>query len=112
MWDSNDNYDVRDGARGVVRDTCWKGLILALENGQEAFAFFSGLRPGTEVFWKKSWQLKEGAPYDFARWSKKRGARYPSLDCGRSIRGDRLALRQDLPPCLLQVILHHVILAK
>ena len=38
MWDSNDNYDVRDGARGVVRDTCWKGLILALENGQEAFA--------------------------------------------------------------------------
>ena len=50
MWDSNDNYDVRDGARGVVRDTCWKGLILALENGQEAFAFFSGLRPGTEVF--------------------------------------------------------------
>ena len=50
MWDSNDNYAVRDGARGVVRDTCWKGLILALENGQEAFAFFSGLRPGTEVF--------------------------------------------------------------
>ncbi|MCC2138898.1 hypothetical protein LKD27_04135 [Faecalibacterium sp. CLA-AA-H283] len=50
MWDSNDNYDVRDGARGVVRDTCRKGLILALENGQEAFAFFSGLRPGTEVF--------------------------------------------------------------
>lgn len=51
MWDSNDNYDVRDGARGVVRDTCRKGLILALENGQEAFAFFSGLRPGTEVLY-------------------------------------------------------------
>ena len=50
MWDSNDNYDVRDGARGVVRDTCRKGLFLALESGQEAFAFFSGLRPGTEVF--------------------------------------------------------------
>ena len=30
MWDSNDNYDVRDGARGVVRDTCRKGLILAV----------------------------------------------------------------------------------
>ena len=44
MWDSNDNYDVRDGARGRT------GLILALEHGQEAFAFFRGLRPGTEVF--------------------------------------------------------------
>lgn len=71
-----------------------------------------GIKVGIDLGTTFSAVAKGGAPYDFARWSKKRGARYPSLDCGRSIRVDRLALRQDLPPCLLQVILHYVILAK
>lgn len=53
MWSYEceyDNYSVRDGVWAVVTGGCSKGLFLVLENGQEAFAFFGGLSPGTEVF--------------------------------------------------------------
>ena len=50
MWnykcDEND-CNIRDKA--VVTGGCSKGLFLRLENGQEAFASFGGLVPGTEV---------------------------------------------------------------
>lgn len=52
MWSyeyDEDDYNVRDGVRAVVTGGCSKGLFLHLENGQEAFASFGGLVPGTEV---------------------------------------------------------------
>ena len=52
MWSyeyDEDDYNVRDGVRAVVTGGCSKGLFLRLENGQEAFASFGGLVPGTEV---------------------------------------------------------------
>lgn len=52
MWSyeyEDDDYSVRDGVRAVVTGGCSKGLFLRLENGQEAFATFGGLVPGTEV---------------------------------------------------------------
>lgn len=52
MWSyeyEDDNYNVRDGVRAVVTSGCSKGLFLVLENGQEAFASFGGLSPGTEM---------------------------------------------------------------
>lgn len=45
----DEDYCVRDGVRAVVTGGCSKGLFLRLENGQEAFASFGGLVPGTEV---------------------------------------------------------------
>ena len=47
MWDNELN--VRDNVYGVVTGGCTRGLFLTLENGQKAFSFFGGLRPGTEV---------------------------------------------------------------
>ena len=41
--------NIRDGVRAVVTGGCSKGLFLRLENGQEAFASFGSLVPGTEV---------------------------------------------------------------
>lgn len=50
MWNYEDeDYNVRDGVRAVVTGGCSKGLFLVLDNGQEAFASFGGLSPGTEV---------------------------------------------------------------
>lgn len=52
MWINNcieDNYDIGDGFYGIVVGGCKKGVILKLENGQEAFALFGGLPPGTGV---------------------------------------------------------------
>ena len=52
MW-SNEypgkEFSVRDGVCGVVTGGCKRGVFLKLENGQEAFASFGGLRPGTKV---------------------------------------------------------------
>lgn len=53
MWNyeyKDDDYNIRDGVHAVVIGGCNKGLFLRLENGQEAFASFGGLIPGTEVF--------------------------------------------------------------
>ncbi len=52
MWRyefEDDDYYVRVGVHAVVTGGCIKGLFLRLENGQEAFALFGGLVPGTEV---------------------------------------------------------------
>lgn len=40
---------VRDSVCGVVTGGCRSGLFLKLENGQEAFARFGGIYPGTRV---------------------------------------------------------------
>ncbi len=52
MWSweyEDEDYNIRDGVRATVIGGCAKGLFLLLENGQEAFAYFGGLAPGTEV---------------------------------------------------------------
>ena len=52
MWNldyEEDGTNIRDGIRGTVIGGCSKGLFLALEDGQEAFAHFGGLTPGTTV---------------------------------------------------------------
>lgn len=49
-WDyEEDGTNIRDGVRGTVTGGCSKGIFLALEDGQEAFAHFGGLNPGTTV---------------------------------------------------------------
>jgi len=49
-WDYEENgTNIRDGIRGTVIGSCRKGLFLALEDGQKAFAHFGGLNPGTTV---------------------------------------------------------------
>ena len=53
MWNDehqNNEVHVRDGVYGVITGSCKSGLFVELENGQEAFAMFGGLYPGTEVF--------------------------------------------------------------
>lgn len=42
--------NVRDGLYGEVTGSCGKGVFLTLDNGEEAFAYFGGLAPGTRVF--------------------------------------------------------------
>ena len=52
MWSyeyEDNDHNVRDGVCAVVTRGCRKGTFLRLENGQEAFASFGGLMPGTEV---------------------------------------------------------------
>lgn len=52
MWSNeyqDDEFHVRDGVYGVVTGGCRSGLFVELENGQEAFAPFGGLHPGTKV---------------------------------------------------------------
>lgn len=52
MWNykcDDNECNIRDGVRAVVTGGCSKGLFLRLENGQEAFASFGSLVPGTEV---------------------------------------------------------------
>lgn len=52
MWKNkyfDDDFCVRDGVLGVVTGRCKTGVFLLLENGQEAFASFGWLNPGTEV---------------------------------------------------------------
>jgi len=52
MWsiEQNDvNFNIRDVVYGVVTGGCGKGLFLTLENGEEAFSYFGGLAPGSEV---------------------------------------------------------------
>lgn len=52
MWKNeylDHNFCVRDGVLGVVTGGCKTGVFLLLENGQEAFASFGWLNPGTEV---------------------------------------------------------------
>lgn len=52
MWsiEQNDvNFNIRDVVYGVVTGGCSKGLFLTLENGEEAFSYFGGLVPGSEV---------------------------------------------------------------
>lgn len=45
-----ENYEVLEGCYGKVIGTCQKGAFLALDNGQEAFAYkFANLYPGTSV---------------------------------------------------------------
>lgn len=49
-WQFNDaNFNVRDGVHAVLIGECKMGLFLELENGQQAFASFGSLVPGTEV---------------------------------------------------------------
>lgn len=48
-WDYEEGTNIRDGVRGTVTGGCSKGIFLALEDGQEAFAHFGGLNPGTTV---------------------------------------------------------------
>lgn len=49
-WDyEEEGTNIRDGVRGTVTGGCSKGIFLALEDGQEAFAHFGGLNPGTTV---------------------------------------------------------------
>ena len=49
-WDyEEEGINIRDGVRGTVTGGCSKGIFLALEDGQEAFAHFGGLNPGTTV---------------------------------------------------------------
>ena len=53
MWRNeykDDEYNIGDGVYGVVTGGCWSGVFIKLENGQEAFAPFGGLDPGTKVF--------------------------------------------------------------
>ncbi len=52
MWSNeylDENFNIRDGVYGIVTGGCKSGVFLVLENGQEAFASFGGLNPGTEV---------------------------------------------------------------
>jgi hypothetical protein len=52
MWSTEyqgEGFNVRDGVCGVVTGGCRSGVFLELENGQEAFASFGGLNPGTKV---------------------------------------------------------------
>lgn len=52
MWSNeyeDNDFSIRDGVRAVVTGGCSKGMFLSLESGQEAFASFGGLVPGTEV---------------------------------------------------------------
>jgi len=52
MWKNeytNENFNIGDGVTAVVTEKCKSGIFLQLENGQEAFARFGGLCPGTEV---------------------------------------------------------------
>lgn len=52
MWSDgylDESFNIRDGVYGVVTGGCRSGVFLELENGQEAFASFGGLNPGTEV---------------------------------------------------------------
>lgn len=50
IWDyEEEGTNIRDGVRGTVIGGCSKGIFLTLEDGQEAFARFGGLNPGTTV---------------------------------------------------------------
>ena len=52
MWSNeyfDEDFNVKDGVYGVITGGCKSGVFLKLENGQEAFATFGGLTPGTEV---------------------------------------------------------------
>lgn len=52
MWSNeyqDNEFNVRDGVCGVITGGCRNGLFVELENGQEAFALFGGLYPGTKV---------------------------------------------------------------
>lgn len=52
MWSSeyyDEDFNARDGVYGVIIGSCKSGVFLKIENGQEAFASFGGLNPGTEV---------------------------------------------------------------
>jgi len=42
-------YELKDVAIGTVSGGCNSGLFLKLENGEEAFAKFGRLPPGTKV---------------------------------------------------------------
>lgn len=44
-----EGINIRDGIRGVVTGKCSSGVFLSLEDGQEAFARFGCLNPGTTV---------------------------------------------------------------
>ena len=49
-WDyKEEGINIRDAVRGTVIGGCSKGVFLFLEDGQEAFARFGGLNPGTTV---------------------------------------------------------------
>lgn len=53
MWSTvfaDEDFNIRDAVYGVVKYCCRRGTIIQLENGQEAFASFGGVRPGTKVF--------------------------------------------------------------
>ena len=44
------NYGIGDGCYGVIEGFCRKGVYLALDNGELAFAYgFGNLQRGTEV---------------------------------------------------------------
>ncbi|MGN0362495.1 MAG: hypothetical protein ACI4ET_06610 [Bilifractor sp.] len=52
MWINeyqDDEFNIRDSVCGVVTGGCRSGLFVRLEDGQEAFASFGGLYPGTKV---------------------------------------------------------------
>ena len=50
IWNyEEEGINIRDGVRGTVIGGCSKGIFLSLEDGQEAFAHFGGLNPGTIV---------------------------------------------------------------
>ena len=52
MWSNeypDEEFNVRDGVCGMVTGGCKSGLFLELENGQQAFAHFGGLHPGSKV---------------------------------------------------------------
>ena len=61
MWTweyEEDGTNIRDGIRGTVIGGCSKGIFLSLEDGQEAFAHFGGLNPGTTVLKKATEKWK------------------------------------------------------
>ena len=49
-YETEEEYNIRDGVRAVVTGVCKNGLFLCLENGQAAFAYFSPLELYTEVY--------------------------------------------------------------
>lgn len=44
-----EDWNIRDSMYGVVVGGCKSGVFLKLENGEEAFASFGKLNPGTVV---------------------------------------------------------------
>lgn len=52
MWNHETEemgINVRDAICGIVVGTCLKGVFIELASGEEAFAYFGYLQPGTEV---------------------------------------------------------------